>query len=98
MTRICLILGLLGAVLLSTLGTAAESTGPETLTISTRPGSVYYPYGHGLAIMLTKYLGVTCTDQASQASAQNVLLVEQRKATLGFVTMGVALQAWNGTG
>jgi TRAP transporter TAXI family solute receptor len=48
--------------------------------------------------MLTKYVGVTFTDQPSQASAQNVLLLEQRKATLGFVTMGVALQAWNGTG
>src|SRR5215471_3174985 len=90
---------LLTAFLFAAPMNAANSTEPEAMTISTSsPGSVFYPYGHGLASMLTKYVGVTFTDQPSQASAQNVLLLEQRKATLGFVTMGVALQAWNGTG
>jgi TRAP-type uncharacterized transport system substrate-binding protein len=54
MTRLNLVLGLLGAVLLSAPGNAAESTAPESITISTgSPGGVYDPYGHGLAIMLT---------------------------------------------
>jgi TRAP-type uncharacterized transport system substrate-binding protein len=99
MRRLCLVLGLSGAVLLSAPVKAADGANPESMTIGTSsPGSVYYPYGHGLAILLTKYVGITFADQASQASAQNVLLLEQRKAMLGFVTMGVALQAWNGTG
>jgi TRAP transporter TAXI family solute receptor len=77
---------------------AAESGEPEGMTISTgSPGGTYYPYGHGLAIMLTKYLGVVFTDQATQGTVQNVLLLEQRKAMLGMTTMGVALHAWNGT-
>jgi hypothetical protein len=69
------------------------------VTIATAsPGGVYYPYGHGLAILLTKYLGVTFTDQATQGGVQNVLLLEQRKAMMALTTMGVALQAWDGTG
>jgi uncharacterized protein len=91
---------LLTSLLLSAAVSAADNAEPEAITIGiSSPASVDYPYGHGLAIMLTKYVGgVTVTDEPSQASAQNVLLLEQRKAMLGFVTMGVALQAWNGTG
>jgi len=99
MTRLRLVLGLLGAVLLSAPAVAAEGAEHESMTIATAsPGGIGYAYGHGLAMLLTKYVGVTFTDQASQGTAQNVLLLEQRKAMLGFVTMGVALQAWNGTG
>jgi len=99
MARLRLVLVLLGAVLLSTPGTAAEGTEPESITITTAsPGGTYYPYGQGLAMLLTKYVGITFTDQATQGPVQNVLLLEQRKAMLGLVTMGVALQAWNGTG
>jgi TRAP transporter TAXI family solute receptor len=100
MKRRCLALGLLGAVLLSAPATAAEGAEHEAVTISTAsPGGTYYPYphGHGLAIMLTKYLGVAFTDQATQGTVQNVLLLEQRKAMVGMTTVGVALQAWNGT-
>ena len=48
--------------------------------------------------MLTKSLGSAFTAVATQGSTQNIVLLEQHKATLGVVTMGVALQAWNGTG
>jgi uncharacterized protein len=98
MKRLCLVLGLLGAVLLCAPATAAEGAEHEAVTISTgSPGGTYYPYGHGLAIMLTKYLGVAFTDQATQGTVQNVLLLDQHKAMLGMTTLGVALQAWNGT-
>src|SRR5437762_2726380 len=96
MTRLCRVLGLLGAVLLCTPGNAAESTAPDTITPDTitigtaSPGGTYYPYGHGLAIMLTKYVGVPFTDQATQGPVQNVVLLEQRQAILGMTTMGVA--------
>jgi len=99
MTRLCLVLGLLGAILLSAPEVAAEGAEPESMTISTAsPGGTYYPYGHELALLLAKYLGRTFTDQATQGPVQNVVLLEQRKAMLGMTTMGVALQAWNGTG
>jgi TRAP transporter TAXI family solute receptor len=98
MKRRCLVLGLLGAVLLSAPVKAAEGTEPETMTIITSsPGGVFYLYGHALAILLTKYVGVTFTDQATQGSNQNALLLEQRKAMIGLMSMGTALQGWNGT-
>jgi uncharacterized protein len=98
MKRLCLVLGLLGAVLLSAPGKAAEGTEPESMTlITSSPGGVFYLYGHALAILLTKYVGATFIDQATPGSTQNVILLEQRKAMIGVMTMGVALQAWNGT-
>jgi uncharacterized protein len=98
MKRLCVVLGLLGAVLLSAPGKAAGGTESETMTIITSsPGGVFYLYGHALAMLLTKYADVTFTDQATPGSMQNVLLLEQRKAMIGLMSMGVALQAWNGT-
>jgi TRAP transporter TAXI family solute receptor len=72
---------------------------PASLTIGTAsPGGVYLPYGQGLALILTEALGIPVTAQATQGPDQNILLLEGGNAPLGFVTMGVALQAWNGTG
>jgi TRAP transporter TAXI family solute receptor len=48
-------------------------------------------------MILTRYLGIPFADQPTQGPVQNVLLLEQRKAMLALVTMGVASQAWNGT-
>jgi uncharacterized protein len=77
---------------------SADETGSPALVVTGSPGATYYPYGKGLAALLTKYLGSTFTAEATQGPVQNIVLVEQHKATLGLVTMGVALQAWNGTG
>jgi TRAP transporter TAXI family solute receptor len=72
---------------------------PTALTIATAsPGGVYLIYGRALAPILSEALGIQVTAQATQGSAQNVLLLEKSEVQLGFVTMGVALQAWNGTG
>lgn len=99
MNRRYLLLGLLGAVLPSAAGSAAESSAPETITIATAsPGGVYYPYGHGLAMLLTKYLGIPFSSQATQGPVQNIRLIEQGKVAIGMTTMGPALQGWNGTG
>jgi hypothetical protein len=35
---------------------------------------------------------------ATGGPAENIELLEKGEARLGFVTMGIALQAWNGTG
>jgi hypothetical protein len=82
--------------------TPASSTPPgwpDGLTIGTgSPGGVYLPYGQGLAPVLSEALGLPVTAQATQGPDQNILLLESGAAPVGFVTMGVALQAWNGTG
>jgi len=72
---------------------------PAALTIGTgSPGGVYLPYGQALAPILTEALGIPVTAQATQGPDQNILLLESGDAPVGFVTMGVALQAWNGAG
>jgi TRAP transporter TAXI family solute receptor len=72
---------------------------PAALTIGTgSPGGVYLPYGQGLAAILTEALSIPVTAQATQGPDQNILLLESGDASVGLVTMGLALQAWNGTG
>jgi uncharacterized protein len=76
---------------------SADETGGPAIIVTASPGGTFYPYGKALAALLTKYLGSPFTAEATQGPAQNIVLLEQHKATLGLVTMGVALQAWNGT-
>lgn len=72
---------------------------PSALTIGTAsPGGVYLPYGQAFATILTEALGIPVTAQATQGPDQNLLLLESGDAPVGFVTMGVALQGWNGAG
>jgi TRAP transporter TAXI family solute receptor len=83
----------------SSPSSSAPPNWPASLTIGTAsPGGVYYVYGQGLAAILSEALGIAVSAQATQGPAQNILLLESGEAPLGFVTMGVALQAWNGTG
>lgn len=72
---------------------------PHSLTISTAsPGGTYYVYGEELAKVLSAELGLMVSSQATQGADQNVILLEQGQAGIGFVTMGIALQAWTGSG
>jgi TRAP transporter TAXI family solute receptor len=78
---------------------SAPPNWPASLTIGTAsPGGIYYIYGGGLAPILNEALGIPVSAQATQGSDQNILLIERGDAQLGFATMGVALQAWDGTG
>jgi TRAP transporter TAXI family solute receptor len=78
---------------------AAEPHWPQTLTLVTAsPGGTYHTYGAGLARMLTRVLGIPVGMRATDGPVQNIMLMESGEAQLGFVTMGVALQGWNGTG
>ena len=78
-------------------GGRAELAGrPDPGTAS--PGGTYHAYGAGLARMLTRVLGMPVAMRATEGPNQNIVLIEAGEAQLGFVTMGVALQAWNGTG
>jgi TRAP transporter TAXI family solute receptor len=78
---------------------AGEPHWPDHLTIaSAAPGGTYYVYGEGLAKILTRILDLPVTRLATEGPAQNIELLESGEAKLGFVTMGVAMQAWNATG
>ena len=97
------LLGLVAAILTSVLtwiGAAWPQGGnwPSSITIGTAsPGGVYGAYGEGLARILTRTLRIDVTAQVTQGPAQNIVLMEKREAMLGFATIGVALQGWNGT-
>src|SRR3712207_9167843 len=77
----------------------AEPNWPDTLVLATAsPGGTYHAYGAGLARLLTRVLGVPVAMRPTEGPNENVALIEDGEAQLAFVTMGVALQAWNGTG
>lgn len=78
---------------------AAEPHWPQTLVIGTAsPGGTYEAYGEGLARLLTRELGVAVSTRATEGPTQNMQLLETGEIQLAFVTQGVALQGWNGTG
>src|SRR5689334_22083568 len=78
---------------------AGEPNWPDDLTIgAASPGGTYYVYGAALAHILTRDLGLPVVMRATEGPAENIALLEAGEAKLGFVTAGVALQAWNATG
>jgi uncharacterized protein len=82
------------------VGMAACEDAPaaEPLVIATAsPGGPYLTYGQGLARILSRELRQEVAAQSTQGPAQNILLLERKQATVAFITMGVGLQAWNGS-
>ena len=72
---------------------------PDTLTLVTAsPGGTYYAYGDGLAKILTRALGIPVLTQPTEGPTENIRLIEDGRAQIGFVTMGAALEAWSGAG
>lgn len=86
---LCLGLGLVHAV----------NAQPKALTLGTASvGGTYFIYGGVIANMLTEKLGINVSTQQTQGPNQNVILVDSKRVELGMTTMGIALQAWNGSG
>jgi uncharacterized protein len=87
------------AMLCTAPARAAEPDWPDHLAIGTAsPGGTYYVYGEALAKILTRTLDLPVVRLATDGPVQNIELMQAGEAKLGFVTVGVALQAWNGTG
>ena len=62
-------------------------------------GGVYYPYGGGMAAVLSKHLpGVEATAEVTAASVDNCKLVAAQKADLAFVMGDTAHDAFAGGG
>src|SRR5262249_46167931 len=78
---------------------SGEPNWPDQLAIGTAsPGGTYYVYGEALAKLLTRTLDLPVVRMPTEGPVQNIELLEAGQARLGFVTIGIALQAWNGTG
>src|SRR6266850_2054869 len=92
--------GVVGALLVAAAPSrAAEPHWPDYLTIGTAsPGGTYYVYGEGLAKILMRALDLPVIMRPSDGPTQNIELLEAGDAQMGFVTSGIALQAWNATG
>ncbi len=87
------------AVLMPAAAPAAEAHWPDHLTIGTASaGGTYQVYGDGLAGILTRTLDLAVTARPTDGPSENIARLEAGDAKLGFVTVGIALQAWNGTG
>src|SRR5580704_1205837 len=99
MKPLLLRLAIFAAAALAGPAQSGEPHWPDHLTIGTAsPGGTYYVYGEGLARILTRALELPVTMVPTEGPAQNIDLLEAGEAKLGFVTMGIALHAWNGTG
>jgi len=99
MTRRRLALALAAVFVLPPAARAAEPHWPETLTIGTgSPGGTYYDYGEGLAKLLTRALELPVFARPTEGPTENIALIEAGAIELGFVTLGIAQQAWNGRG
>lgn len=78
---------------------ARQPNWPTTLTLATAsPGGTYHAYGAGLANLLTRALGLPVIERTTEGPIENIQLVEANEAQIAFVTLGAALQGWNGTG
>lgn len=90
------------AILTAAVLLAGCSEGPrrQFLSIATGgTGGVYYPYGGGIAKVLSETLpNVTATAEVTAASVDNLKLIRDGKADLAFTLADTAADAVNGRG
>ena len=72
---------------------------PRALNMGTAaPGGTYALYGPAWGQLVQEATGINISYRTTQGPNQNIILVQRREVEIGMVTMGVALQAWNGQG
>jgi uncharacterized protein len=90
---------LLVSAFFATQALAANADWPKSLTVGTAsPGGVYLPYGQFVAKLWTEKLDIPVDALSTQGPIHNIKLIDLGAAQIGFTTMGIALQGWNGTG
>ncbi|RPH59745.1 MAG: TAXI family TRAP transporter solute-binding subunit [Acidobacteria bacterium] len=90
---------LLSGACLFFLSCSGQSGGKTRLSIATGgTGGVYYPYGGGIAKIITAYIpNVEATAEVTAASVDNLKFLRDRKADLAFTTADTLADAVNGT-
>ena len=87
------------ALLSPAIAQPRNASWPRALTMGTAaPGGTYALYGPAWGQMAQEATGIAISYRTTQGPNQNIILVNRREVELGMVTMGVALQAWNGQG
>ncbi|MFA5535690.1 MAG: TAXI family TRAP transporter solute-binding subunit [Bacillota bacterium] len=72
---------------------------PKTLTLgSASIGGVYHVYGGAWAQIIERSLGVPTAVEVTGGPNQNMILIQNKDAELGMITMGPAWEAWHGEG
>ncbi|MFN9969433.1 MAG: TAXI family TRAP transporter solute-binding subunit, partial [Phycisphaerae bacterium] len=72
---------------------------PTNLTLGTASvGGTYFVYGQVWAGLVNEKIGTNISTQQTQGPNQNIILADSKQIDFGMTTMGVALQAWQGTG
>jgi TRAP transporter TAXI family solute receptor len=85
-------------VITSLVGPLVALAQPQNLTLGTASvGGTYHVYGGVVAALLTDKAGLQVTTQQTQGPNQNVIMIDDGKIGLGMTTMGVALQALQGS-
>jgi len=86
------------AVVLVLLPPVLALAQPQDLVLGTASvGGTYHVYGGVVASLLTDKAGIRVTTQQTQGPNQNVIMIDEGKIGLGMTTMGVALQALQGS-
>jgi TRAP transporter TAXI family solute receptor len=89
----------LGSLIYSPTLVGAAETKVRLSVATGGTGGVYYPYGGGMAAVLSKHLsGVEATAEVTAASVDNCKLIGAQKADLAFVMGDVGYDAFMGTG
>ncbi|MBL0899017.1 MAG: TAXI family TRAP transporter solute-binding subunit [Reyranella sp.] len=89
--------GLLAAVLVASAPVVAAAQS-KPLTLGTASvGGTYYVIGAAMADLLSSRAGLQVVAQQTQGPNQNLMMVDDGKVQIGMVTMGVALQALQGS-
>lgn len=90
----------MAAIAVSGAAVAQDKTGwPQGITLGTASvGGVYFVYGGVAANLMSEKAGINVSTQQTQGPNQNMILVNGKNIELGMVTMGVALNGWNGAG
>lgn len=85
--------------MLAASGCSSEGTGKTRLSIATGgTGGVYYPYGGGIAKVITEYVpNVEATAEVTAASVDNLKFLRDHQADLAFTTADTLADAVNGT-
>lgn len=87
-----------GPLALSSPALAQRAAWPQSLVLGTASvGGTFFVYGGGWAAMVSEIIKHPISTQQTQGPNQNIILVQNKQVHLGMTTMGVALQAWNGT-
>lgn len=90
---------MIGAAALWALPAAAQNPSwPKSLTLGTASvGGTFFIYGQVWATLASEIVKVPISTQQTQGPNQNIILTDSKQIELGMTTMGIALQAWNGS-